>query len=204
MKKGPLKIGITGGIGVGKSVVSRVFEVLKVPFYNADVQAKALMTSDPLLISQIKKLLGEKAYAGAQINRSYISKVVFNNQSLLLQLNNHVHPAVQKDFERWVNENSHSPYIVKEAALLFESGSYNSLDKIITVVSPLELRINRLKIRDPHRNEMEIKSIINKQLPEEEKKNRADFIIYNDEKQLIVPQVLHLHATFLKLHNIPY
>lgn len=198
MKK-PLQIGITGGIGSGKSLVCRIFHTLGVPVYDADSRAKAVMTTDGILISHIKKEFGVLSYReDGSVDREYLAKEVFNNAERLKLLNNLVHPRVAKDFERWVNEQK-SNYILKEAALLFEAKSYTALDKVIVVFAPGELRIKRVLQRDPHRTKEQIKGIILNQLQEEEKLKRADFVIVNDETQLVIPQVLELHRSFLEM-----
>jgi len=183
-----LKVGITGGIGAGKSTAARFFQILQVPIYLADDRAKWLMNHDETVKSNIISLFGEEAYTDNQLNRRLIAERVFSNQSLLDQLNAAVHPAVGSDFKRWVSEQQ-SPYVLKEAALLFESGSYKALDKVIHVSADEDLRIQRIKKRDPQRSEEEIKSIITKQWAEDQKKNAADYVIMNDY-QLMIPQIL--------------
>lgn len=197
MRSNRLQIGITGGIGSGKSLISKIFHALGIPVYDADSQAKVLMTQDASLVGQIKREFGEQSYTAPGIlNREYLSKTVFNDPDKLERLNRLVHPQVADDYIRWAEEKSSSPYLLKEAALLFESGSYKTLDKIIVVHSPEELRIAHILKRDPHRDVQKIKDIIRNQMPEEEKLKRADFIITNDETQLIIPQVLELHRKF--------
>jgi len=196
----PLQVGITGGIGSGKSLVSKIFACFGIPVYDADSRARTLMTSDPILIHEIKQNFSEQAYFNdGSLNRDYLSKTVFNNTSRLATLNGLVHPAVARDYGRWMEENTLHPYLLKEAALLFEAGSYKTLDKIIVVHAPEELRITRVQKRDPHRDIQKIKDIIRNQMPEEEKLKRADFIVTNDESELVIPQVLALHQKFLKL-----
>jgi dephospho-CoA kinase len=199
MSNRPLKIGITGGIGSGKTTVCRIFEALGIPVYYADSRAKWLMVNDRQLINSIKNLLGTRAYLpDGSLNRSYISQLVFNDQSLLSQLNALVHPAVAEDTLKWHNEQREVPYTLKEAALLFESGSHLHLDKIIAVTAPEPLRIQRVMQRDDV-SEAQVRSRIDKQMPEAEKIARADYIIYNDGQQLIVPQVLEIHHLLCKM-----
>lgn len=191
-----LKIGITGGIGSGKTTISRIFSTLGAPVYNADARARWLMEHDANLIRNIKASFGESSYLEeGKLNSRYISSIVFNNKERLRELNSFVHPAVGRDFKRWAEANSF-PYVLKEAALLFESGSYKLLDKVIVVACPEELRIKRTLARDPHRTKEEVTAIIQRQLPEGEKIARADFVIHNDEKSLVIPQVLRLHSMF--------
>lgn len=193
-----LKVGITGGIGSGKSLVCKIFAQLGAPVYDADSHAKRLMTEDKVLVEQIKAEFGEQSYAkNGELNRDYLSKEVFNNPLKLELLNNLVHPRVAQDSERWMNENSNAPYLIKEAALLFEAGSYKTLDKIIVVTAPEALRVNRVVSRDTSRTKAEVIKIIRSQMPEAEKIGRADFVINNDESELVIPQVLKLHERFI-------
>lgn len=193
----PIQIGITGGIGSGKSLVCKIFGVLGVPAYDADSRAKNLMTTDGILIHQIKKEFGSLSYdANGVLNREFLSATVFANQDKLKQLNALVHPRVAVDYEKWVDEHVDNKYVLKEAALLFESGSYQRLDKIILVTAPKEIRIERVLTRDPHRTKEDVERIIENQLSEEEKEAKANFIIRNSESELIVPQIVDLHKRF--------
>lgn len=194
----PLQIGITGGIGTGKSLVCKIFHVLGVPAYDADSRAKKLMTTDGILIGQIQKEFGTLSYdARGVLNREYLSATVFNDEAKLKRLNELVHPRVGEDYKRWVAEQGNVKYVLKEAALLFESGSYQVLDKIIVVTAPEPLRIKRVLARDPHRSMQQIKEILRSQMGEEEKVKRADYIIVNDETTLLIPQVIRLHLQFI-------
>lgn len=189
----PLQIGITGGIGSGKTLVSKIFACLGIPVYDADSHAKELMTTDGILVSQIKKEFGDLSYlSDGTLNRKYLSEVVFNTQERLDVLNKLVHPRVGENYTQWVKRHNNKAYVLKEAALLFEAGSYKTLDKIIVVHAPEEVRIKRVMHRDG-RAEQQVREIIRKQMSEEEKLKRADFIIHNDESSLIIPQVLALH-----------
>lgn len=193
----PLQIGITGGIGSGKSLVCRIFRSLGISVYDADSHAKELMTTDGILISNIKKEFGELSYHGdGSLNRKYLSSTVFNDAGKLEKLNKMVHPRVGEDYLQWVNERRGQSYVIKEAALLFEAGSYKLLDKVMVVTAPDWLRIERVKQRDPQRTEEQIRTIIGNQMPQEEKMKLADFTIVNDESVLLIPQVLKLHARF--------
>ena len=195
------KVGITGGIGSGKTLITKVFSVFGIPVYDADSRAKVLMVSDPELKESIKTNFGEESYyKDGGLNKKHLSKV-FAEGSKLKVLNSLVHPKVGQDFLNWTQENSNAPYIIKEAALLFESGSYKLLDKVITVFTPLDLRIKRVSLRDADRSEEQIMEIVSKQLPEEEKMKKADFVIYNDESQSLILQVLSLHQYFLEQNN---
>lgn len=193
----PLQIGITGGIGSGKSLVCKIFGVLGIPTYDADSRAKNLMTTDGILISQIKKEFGTLSYdAGGVLNRQYLGETVFQDKEKLKRLNALVHPRVAEDYKGWVGQHENVKYVLKEAALLFESGSYQSLHKIIVVTAPETLRVQRVLKRDPHRSIQQTKEIIGSQMADEEKRIRADYVITNDETVLLIPQVLDLHLKF--------
>jgi len=187
-----LRVGITGGIGSGKTVVAKIFEVLGIPVYNADERARWIQENNQDVIKDTKALFGEDAYLNGKLNRTFISNQVFKDKEKLAQLNQIVHPKVGEDFERWAKERASYPYVLKEAALFFEAGSHKDMDLMITVVSPLDIRIKRIVKRDPQRTEEDIRSIISKQLPEEEKVKLSDFVIYNDEEHPLIPQVLNL------------
>lgn len=198
MRSKPTQVGITGGIGSGKSMVCKIFATLGTPIYDADTRAKTLMTSDLILIESIKAEFGNLSYSNdGSLNREYLSKEAFGENEKLEKLNSLVHPRVQVDYEKWLTQNSESPYVVKEAALLFESGSYTSLDYIIGVSASLALRVERVVARDKHRTKDDILKIISKQLPEEEKLKKASFVVVNDETDLVIPQVLKLHERFI-------
>ncbi|QHT69833.1 dephospho-CoA kinase [Rhodocytophaga rosea] len=202
----PLQIGITGGIGSGKSLASKIFYALGVPVYDADTRARWVMQYNPVLIQDIITAFGTSAYNAdtQQLNRSYLAAQVFNNAEKVALLNSIVHPRVAEDYADWVQAHSKYPYLLKEAALLYEAGSYQFLDKIITVSAPITVRIERIRNRDPHRTLTDIQAIMDKQLSEEEKLQRADFILYNDESRLLIPQILALHEQFLAMAGKTY
>lgn len=192
--KAPLQIGITGGIGSGKSLVCTIFGKLGVSVYDADSHAKALMTTDGILVSQIKKEFGDLTYdAHGALNREWLASYVFSDETKLAALNRIVHPAVAMDYDRWVHSHQNEPYVLKEAALLYESGSYRLLDQVIVVSAPERIRQKRVVKRDAHRTVEQFKEIVEKQLPEEQKLKLADYIIVNDDMQLVIPQILNLH-----------
>jgi dephospho-CoA kinase len=198
-----LKIGITGNIGSGKTTVSKLFEVLGVPVFYADTAAKNSMSTDPVLIAAIKKTFGDKAYFDdGSLDRKYIANIVFNDDKELAKLNALTHPAVFRAFDAWVAGIKNAPYVMKEAALLFESTSYKMCDYSLLVTSPLELRIERVIKRD-HITRAEVEAREAKQFPEAKKRELADHILENDEKQLLIPQVLELHELFLQLATAP-
>lgn len=195
--KRPLQIGITGGIGSGKSLVCRIFSCLGVSVYDADSRAKSVMTTDGILVMQIKKEFGGLSYhADGSLNRNYLAETVFSNPDRLEVLNKLVHPRVGEDYLKWLEKHKTENYILKEAALLYESGSFRMLDKIIVVHAPEAIRVARVKQRDPHRSEQDIKGIINNQMNEELKLKRADYSVVNDDTRLVIPQVLELHRIF--------
>lgn len=196
-----LKIGITGNIGGGKTTVSKIFEILGIPVFYADDAAKKVMTTDAELIADLKKAFGEEAYfEDGSLNRKYIAGIVFNDEKELAKLNSLVHPAVFRAFDTWAAQIQGVPYVMKEAALLFESDSYKMCDKSIMVSAPLELRIKRVMQRDGLSRE-EILSRNARQLSEEKKIGLADFVIRNDDTELVIPQVLQLHTQLLSLVN---
>lgn len=197
-KAAALKIGVTGGIGAGKSVVCRIFSALGVPVYDADSRAKSLLVKDAELVRQVKGHFGEAAYtAGGMLNRAYLAEEVFADAEKLALLNSLVHPRVALDFDRWLRQQGNVPYVVKEAALIFEANSHKSLDAVIAVSAPEELRVRRTLIRDEHRSRKQVQEIMQKQLEEDERLSRADYRITNDDKTLVMPQVWRLHKTFV-------
>lgn len=192
-----LRVGITGGIGSGKSTVAKIFEVLGVPVYYADDAAKRLMNEDPELKEQITREFGEKAYNGHALNRSHIAGLVFNNQEKLQLLNSLVHPVTIRDGEQWMQRQT-SAYALKEAALIFESGAQQYLDYVIGVSAPAALRIHRTMRRDGVTRE-EVNARMSRQIQESIKMRLCNFIITNDDQKLVIPQVLHLHEELLRL-----
>jgi len=196
-----LKIGITGGIGSGKTTVCRIFEVLGIPVFYADNAAKSVMHSDSLLRQDIIKGFGQESYfETGELNRKHISSIVFNDTEQLARLNALVHPAVFRAFDTWVALQTNVPYVLKEAALLFESDSYKMCDRSILVKSPEALRIARIIARDNTTAE-DVRLRMNRQFSDAKKEKLADHIIINDEDLLLIPQVLELHQHFLSLSD---
>lgn len=194
-----LKIGITGNIGSGKTTVSKMFELLNVPVFYADFHAKKVMTDDAVLVEAIRKNFGAEAYyADGSLNRKYISGIVFNNETELKKLNALVHPAVFRAFDVWAEAYQHKKYVLKEAALLFESRSNLQCDRTIVVSAALEERLKRVMQRD-NLSEAEVLRREEKQMPQTEKEAKADFIIRNDANRLVIPQVLKIHEQLLAL-----
>lgn len=192
-----LKIGLTGGIGSGKSTVAKVFEVLGIPVYYADDAAKRLMNEDEALKQQLIQRFGAETYVDGKLNRQHIAALVFNNKEQLELLNSFVHPATIVDAQQWFAKQT-APYVIKEAALLFESGTAEGLDKIIGVQAPETIRLKRVMDRDGVTAE-EVKRRMNNQIEETIKMRLCDFIINNNEQQAVLPQVLQLHEQLLEL-----
>ena len=185
-----LKIGLTGGIGSGKSTVAKIFEQLGIPVYYADSAAKRIMNADPILMAELVNSFGSEVYVDGELNRAHLSGIVFNDKKKLDLLNSIVHPATIRDSESWMSSQK-APYAIKEAALIFESGSQDQLDYVIGVSAPESLRIQRAMQRDGLTREA-VKERIQNQLSESIKMRLCHFVIRNDEQELVIPQVLEL------------
>jgi len=192
-----LRIGLTGGIGSGKTTVARIFETLGIPVYYADAAARKLMNTDPVLKKQIIQHFGEKTYSGGELDRKYLASVVFSNKEKLDRLNALTHPVTIRDAEAWMRRQT-TAYVIKEAALLFESGSAEKLDYIVGVYAPQHIRVKRVMDRDGIPAE-EVMKRITRQIDEEMKMKLCDFVISNNDQQLVIPQVMALHEKFLAL-----
>ena len=190
-----LKIGLTGGIGSGKTLASKVFRELGVPVYVADTEARRLMETNQEVIDGVVRLFGPEAYSDGKLNRSKLAEIVFRDPDLLATLNRIVHPAVRTDFETWSIQHTEKVYVVEEAAILFESGGHAFMDYIIFVKADMEQRIMRVMNRD-HISRAQVEQRIARQMPEEEKEKLSDFIIYNDNDSMILPQIVDLHHRF--------
>jgi len=191
-----LKIGLTGGIGSGKTTVAKVFETLGIPVYYADDAAKRLMNTDDELKAGVISHFGEAAYVNGELDRKYLAGIVFNNKEKLDLLNSLTHPVTIRDAEDWMNRQT-SPYAIKEAALLFESGAAEKLDYIIGVYAPQHIRIKRVMQRDSLSTE-EVLKRISRQIDEEMKMKLCNFVITNNDQELVLPQVMKLHEQFVK------
>jgi dephospho-CoA kinase len=192
-----LKIGLTGGIGSGKSTVAKVFEVLGIPVYYADDAAKRLMNEDAALQLKIQQQFGDAAYTNGQLDKKYIAGIVFTSPEKLELLNTIVHPATLKDAEQWMQQQT-TAYAIKEAALIFESGAQEQLDYVIGVYAPTPLRIQRTMQRDSVTRE-EVIARMDKQIDDTIKMRLCDFVVTNGEQELLVPQVVALHQQLLSL-----
>lgn len=192
-----LRIGLTGGIGSGKSTIAEVFAQLKIPVYLSDDRAKALMVNDTSVKLAIISLFGKESYVDGELNRALIASKVFSDKKELEKLNAIVHPALKNDFETWC-KNQTSTYVIKEAAILFESEANKRLDKVILIEAPKELRIKRVMERDKVGRESVIERM-DKQWSDERKRGLSDYIIQNDGIQLVLEQVLKIHNDLISI-----
>lgn len=192
-----LKIGLTGGIGSGKSTIAKIFSTLGIPVYDADIAAKELMRLDPQIRAQLIARFGEEVYQQGALNRAYLAAIVFNDEAALKDLNDITHPATIQDAENWFKRQQ-APYAIKEAALIFESGSEQFLDYVIGVWAPEQVRIQRVLARGGL-TEAQIKSRMTRQMNEEAKMKRSHFIIDNGGTTPVIPQVIALHEKLLQL-----
>ena len=181
------KIGITGGIGSGKSVVAQILEAMHFPVYYSDQQSKILVDTDLIIREELIKLLGKEVYLDGKLNRPFLTQQLFSNDELRLKINQIIHPKVREAFTNWVNKQS-SNLVFNEAAILFETGAYQLMDYNILVTAPLELKIERVLKRD-NITINEIQERISKQWSDEEKIPLADFVIVNDEVKPLLQQI---------------
>ena len=191
-----LKVGITGGIGSGKTTVCQVFKTLGIPVLYADKIGRYLMENDAMLMDGIKMLFGNNIYKAGKLDRSKIASVAFSKPEILTELNKLVHPVVIRYGKQWMDSQK-APYVIKEAAIFFESGSYTDMDIIVGVYAPQQLRMQRTMERDNISQE-KVQERMAQQMDEDEKMKRCDHVIINDDKQAILPQVLKLHELFLE------
>lgn len=196
-----IKAGITGGIGSGKSIVCEVFGKLGISIYNADLRAKILMNENSFIKENLISKFGNAVYKDLILDRAYLASIIFNNKEALAFVNSIVHPIVESDSELWFIQHQDEPYIIKEAALFFETGSNKEMNIMITVFSPEDLRIERTM----ERNKMtlaQVKKRMNNQLPDEDKINKSDYLIINNEKKSVLEQVLNIHQLIIsKINN---
>jgi dephospho-CoA kinase len=192
-----LRIGITGGIGSGKTTISKAFESLGVPVFNSDECAKQLVLN-PIISSQIKTLLGNASYtSNGTYNRAYISNIVFNDKEKLVQLNGIIHPAVAQAFDDFCTKNAHHKYVLKESALLFETKLYQQLTATIVVIANIETRIARVAQRD-NSTAAQVQERINNQLSDAEKIKLANYVISNNNDSLVLEQILKIHTQLMQ------
>ena len=195
-RSGRLRLGITGGIGSGKTSVCRVFGILGIPVFSADPVANEVMERNEAIKEQLNKLAGKDLYENGKLKRSELAFLIFNNESLLSRINSLVHPAVFELFSSWVDKQD-AAYVIMEAAILFESGAFRHVDRILTVIAPLEERISRVISRSRLTRDQVLERVKN-QLGDDEKIKRSDFVIDNSEDRMIIPRVLEIHNEILK------
>lgn len=186
----PKTVGITGGIGSGKSVVSRILQLMGYPVYSSDQRAKDLMHEDSGIISALKELFGENAYKDSELNRPFIAEQIFRDDSKRVAMNKIVHPAVRADFKSWA-ASQQAPLVFQESALLFETGNYTQFDHIFLVTASESVRMQRVKERD-HLSDEAVEARFKAQMPDEEKQKLTPHIIHNNGDEFLVPQVLKL------------
>jgi len=194
-----LKLGVTGGIGSGKTTVCKVFSVLGIPVFSADDEAKKIQESDRDLQLKINSFAGRDLFPDGKLDRAGLARLIFSDKELLEKVNSVVHPAVFRSFREWaVNQNS--PYSIMEAAILFESGAFKMMDRIVTVVTPIEERIERL-VKSKRLSREQVIERIKNQIDDESRISRSDFVIFNSENEMIIPAILGIHEEMIKLHN---
>tara|TARA_X000001036_G_scaffold117048_1_gene110439 strand:- start:11232 stop:11849 length:618 start_codon:yes stop_codon:yes gene_type:complete len=200
-KKSPFLVGITGGVGAGKSLICKILNTLGVPIYLSDGRAKVLMNNNEDLKKEIINNFGIESYKNNKIDNQFLSNKIFENNSHRLKINSLVHPFVKEDFHFWIKKNSNNDYLVKESALIIESESYKELDFLIYVSAERNIRIKRVLQRDQEKNEDDIVKIIKTQMDVKKAINFCDEVIDNNEKNLLLPKVLKIHKKILKKSN---
>jgi len=181
-------VGLTGGIGSGKSTVSRLLEVMKIPVYIADSESKRLTETSPVIRTKLTEKFGKDLYINGKLNKTLLASLIFGNEKNRIFVNSIIHPVVRNDFEQWKKQNSQYPVAVIETAILFETGYFKFVDISVTVAAPEDLRIRRVENREGW-TRAGILSRMQSQFTEEEKVRRSDYVIYNDDKQALIPQV---------------
>jgi len=190
-----MKLGITGGIGSGKTSVCRVFGVLGIPVFSADPQAQIIMNTEPSIINGINEIAGKDLYPDGTLNKAELASMIFNNQGMLRKVNSLVHPVVFDNFLKWA-EVQNTPYVIMEAAILFESGASVHVDRVATVIAPVEERISRVIKRNKLTREQVIERIRN-QMDDSERIKLSDYVINNSENEMIIPVILGIHEDIL-------
>ena len=194
-----LRLGVTGGIGCGKTTVCRVFSVLGIPVFSADDEAKRIQDSDPYIQIKLNSIAGKDLYSSGKLDRKELAALIFSNKDLLFEVNSIIHPAVFKYFTKWVARQD-APYSIMEAAILFESGAYRLMDRIVTVVTPLEERIERLVNGNMLTKEQIIARIRN-QTDDESRIAKSDYVVYNSDNDMVIPPILGIHREMIKLYE---
>ncbi|MBN2276080.1 MAG: dephospho-CoA kinase [Bacteroidales bacterium] len=192
--------GITGGIGSGKTTVCKAFSALGVPVYNADLAARIIVDNHDDIRNELIDVFGNDIFEGNTLNRPLFASLIFHNKKFLAKANSIIHPRVKEDFIRWTRWHKNYDYVIEETAILFESGNNTLVDKCITVISPIELKIKRLMNR-PGMTEERIKNVMENQWTDEKKQAASDYTIINDEKNLILPQVFSLHQKLTEINH---
>lgn len=199
-----LKVGLTGNIGSGKTIVSKVFRIFGIPVFYADNVAKDITENNEKVIKEYKKWFGEDIFINGKLNRLKLANIIFNDNEALEKVNSLIHPLVIESFLNWIKNFEKSPYVIFESAVLYNTVFTNIIDMVILVTSPIELKINRVIKRDGRSIE-EIRKILSKQVDEEILIKMADYIIDNNEKELIIPRIIDIHNDLLnKTHSVNY
>jgi dephospho-CoA kinase len=196
---GRFKVGVTGGIGSGKSTVCRVFSVIGIPVFSADDEARVIMDSEEDVRKQVNQLAGSDMYKAGTLNRVEMARLIFNNREMLMGMNRIIHPVITRRFMKW-KEKQDAPYVIFEAAILFETGTSKLLDKVITVTAPVDERIERVVKRNSLTRE-QVMERINNQSDDQVKISLSDYVISNCENDMIIPVILRIHEELLKLAN---
>jgi dephospho-CoA kinase len=194
-----LKLGVTGGFGSGKTTICRVFTVLGIPVFSADEEARTIQNCNNEIRDKINLLAGKDLYTSGILDRPELARLIFNDKALLEKVNTLIHPVVFRNFEKWVSEQD-TPYAILEAAILFESGASRFMDKILTVVTPLEERIERL-VRGNRFTREQVLERIKNQIDDESRMKKSDFVIFNSENDMIIPVILGVHEEILSFYN---
>jgi dephospho-CoA kinase len=190
-----MKLGITGGIGSGKTSVCRVFKILGIPVFSADPEASKIMNTDADIIRSITSLLGKDIYVDGSLNRLKLATLIFNDNKLLQKINSLVHPVVFKHFKIWAQEQN-APYVIMEAAILFESGASKLVDRIVSVIAPVEERVDRV-IKRNRLSKDQVMDRIRNQMDDESRIKLSDYVISNSENDMIIPEILKIHRDIL-------
>ena len=190
-------IGLTGGIGSGKTTVGEVFKQIGIPVYNCDLQAKLLTNKNSEIKIKLISLFGKDIYDNKGLDRPKLAEIIFKDKSALEKVNSIIHPIVRQDFSHWVKNQNNVPYVIQESAIMFESGLFQSLDMVITVTAPVEIRKKRVILRD-NLSEGQVLSRMNNQISDDERVQKSNFVIVNDDQNLIIPQVLFVDSEIKK------